>query len=221
MIDRIHWLGHASFRINGPPHEDGPVIYIDPWQLPSDSPTADIILVSHDHHDHCSPDDISHICSPETIIVANQRAAEIIGPDAQVLRPWGGAINIGDVSIRAIPAYTLNYTCHDQAYGGLGFLISLMRHDVYFAGDTDLIPEMDKIGCDIALLPVGGSFTMGSDEAAEAVLRLAPRYAVPMHYGREIPGSKDEGRRFCQMVNSGVQAVELPIENDKFWVASW
>jgi L-ascorbate metabolism protein UlaG (beta-lactamase superfamily) len=136
-----------------------------------------------------------------------------------VLRPWQGAINVGDVSVRAIPAYTINHACHDRAYEGLGFLISWMRHDIYYAGDTDLIPEMEQIGCDIALLPVGGAFTMDWEQAVHAVQLLSPQVAVPMHYGLEIPGSRDDGRRFCQMVNSGVEAVELPIENERFRVA--
>ncbi len=216
MIERIHWLGHSSFRINGPPHHDAPVIYIDPWRLEPDAPPADLILVSHDHHDHCSPEDINLIRHKDTVIVANQRAADLIGGRVHVLRPWQGGITVGGVSVRAVPAYTIGKAFHDKAYGGLGFLISLLRHDIYYAGDTDLIPEMEKIGCDIALLPVGGAFTMSYDEAAEAVKLLRPQYAIPMHYGREIPGSRDDGRRFCQLVNSGVQALELPVENSNF-----
>ncbi len=216
MIDRIHWLGHASFRINGPPHTDGPVVYIDPWQLPEGSPEADLILVSHDHHDHCSLADIARVRADHTVIVANQRAAELIGAGVQVLRPWQGAVNVGDVSVRAVPAYTREKAYHAAAYGGLGFLICMMRHDIYFAGDTDMIPEMEKIGCDIALVPVGGAFTMNWEEAAAAVSLIRPRYAIPMHYGREIPGSRDDGRYFCQAVNGGVEAVELRPESESF-----
>jgi len=214
MIERIHWLGHASFRINGPPHHDrSPVIYIDPWRLPDGSTRADLILISHDHYDHCSPEDIALIKKPDTIIISNQRVAHMLGGDVRVLGPWQGAMRVGDASIRTIPAYTLHKAYHDKAYGGLGFLISMMRHDIYYAGDTDLIPEMDKIYCDIAILPVGGAFTMNYDDAAEAVRRMRPRYAIPMSYGREIPGSQYDGQHFCQLVNSGVQALELRIEN--------
>ncbi len=216
MIERIHWLGHASFRINGSPHEEAPTIYIDPWQVPAGSPPADLILISHDHHDHYSPDDIALIRRPHTVIIANQRAAAQIGSDAQILRPWQGAINYQSVSVRATPAYTINQNYHAKSYEGIGFLITMLRHDIYYAGDTDLIPEMDKIGCDIALLPVGGSFTMNYEEAAKSVKRLRPQYAIPMHYGREIPGSKSDGHYFCQMVNSGTQAIELSIENPSF-----
>lgn len=213
MIERIHWLGHSSFRINGPPDKDGAVIYIDPWRLAPDSVPADIVLVSHDHHDHCSPKDIAQIRRASTVVICNPRTAEIIGPDVQVIRPWQGAINVGSTSVRAVPAYTLNKAFHDKSFDGLGFVITLMRYDIYFAGDTDLIPEIEKIGCDIALLPVGGVFTMDYSQAAEAVKQLHPRYAVPMHYGQEVRGSKDDGRRFCELVNNGTQAIELPIEN--------
>jgi L-ascorbate metabolism protein UlaG (beta-lactamase superfamily) len=134
---------------------------------------------------------------------------------AHTIEPWRGGITVRDVFVRAVPAYTLNKAYHAREFGGLGFLISTMQHDIYFAGDTDLIPEMERIGCDIALLPVGGAFTMNYEEAAKAVRSLAPRYAIPMHYGVEIPGSKDDGRRFCQLVNGGTEAIELPIENQK------
>jgi L-ascorbate metabolism protein UlaG (beta-lactamase superfamily) len=215
MLERIHWLGHASFRINGPPHNDAPVIYIDPWRLPDDSPPADVILISHDHYDHCSPDDIAKIQTPDTLVVSNQRGADLLGGNVHVVAPWQGGIRVGEISLRFVPAYTIHKAYHDRGFGGLGFLISFMRHDIYFAGDTDLIPEMDKIYCDIALLPVGGAFTMNFDEAAEAVARLRPQYAIPMHFGREVPGSQGDGHRFCQLVNGGAQAVELPIENSQ------
>lgn len=216
MLDRIHWLGHASFRINGPPHCDGTVIYIDPWRLPSESPKADLILVSHDHHDHCSPHDIKLLQHRDTIVVANSRAASLIGKNVQVLRPWQGAINVGQVSVRGVPAYTITKAFHAKGFEGLGFLISMMRHDIYYAGDTDLTPDMEKIGCDIALLPVGGAFTMNYEEAAQAARMVRARYVIPMHYGQEVPGSGDDGRRFCHLVNSGCRAFELPIENPNF-----
>jgi L-ascorbate metabolism protein UlaG (beta-lactamase superfamily) len=188
-------------------------VYIDPWRLLDDSPLADLILVSHDHYDHYSPEDIEKISRPDTIIVANERAAALIGPRAQVLRPWQGGVVVGGVSVGAVPAYTLERAFHAKAYGGLGFIISMLRHEIYFAGDTDAIPEMDKIGCDIALLPVGGVFTMGYAEAAEVANRMRPAYAIPMHYGLEVPGSQDDGRRFCELVDEGTQAYELPIES--------
>lgn len=219
MLGRIHWLGHASFRINGPPHDDRPVIYVDPWRLPADAPQADLILISHDHHDHCSPGDIQKIYTDDTLILGNERVAHQLDYPVRVMREWQGASSLcGGASVRAIPAYTLDYAYHDRSYGGLGYLISVSRLDIYYAGDTGLIPEMGKIRCDVALLPVGGSYTMGIDEAVEAVARIQPHIAIPMHYGREIPGSKANGRYFLQAVNGAAQAVELPIENEHIYV---
>jgi len=196
MIERIHWLGHASFRLNGPPHDDGPVIYIDPWRLPPGSPHADVILISHDHHDHCSPEDIDRIRTASTVVVANTRAAAMLGKGVLLIKPWQAVLGTEGVSIRAVPAYTVQKAYHAREFGGLGFVISLRRYDIYYAGDTDLIPEMEKIGCDVAILPVGGYYTMNYEEAARALECLRPRYAIPMHFGPEIPGSRDGGRRF-------------------------
>jgi L-ascorbate metabolism protein UlaG (beta-lactamase superfamily) len=217
MLGRIHWLGHASFRINGPPH-DGPVIYVDPWRIPDGSPPADLILVSNDHHDHCSAEDIGRIYGDRALIMGNERVARRLGFPVRVLREWQGASSLGGgASVRAVPAYTPDYAYHDRSYGGLGFLISVSRLDIYYAGDTGLIPEMDKIRCDIALLPVGGSYAMGIEEAVEAVQRIQPHIVIPMHYGREIPGSKANGRYFLQAVDGAAQAVELPIENEHIY----
>lgn len=218
MLDWIHWLGHASFRLNGPPGDQKPIIYIDPWRLPAGAPKADLILISHDHHDHCSPEDVEAVRKKKTLVIGNDRVAERLNCPVRVLRTWQGAVSpCGGASVRAVPAYTLHHAYHDKRYGGLGFIISVNRYDIYFAGDTDLIPEMDKLGCDIALLPVGGEYTMGVAEATEAAHRLQPRFAIPMHYGREVPGSRDNGAQFVQSVNSGVVGVELPVENERIY----
>ena len=154
MIERIHWLGHASFRINGPPHSDGPNnIYRSLAPPTRMRQPADLILISHDHHDHMSTSRYrtNSIVASDTVIITNERVAKTLTGDVRVIRPWQGAIRVGDVHVRAVPAYTTSSSYHDPSYEGLGFLISLMRHDIYFAGDTELIPEMSKIGCDIAL----------------------------------------------------------------------
>lgn len=220
MLDRIHWLGHATFRINGGADEDGSVVYIDPWRLPAGSPPADVILISHDHPDHFSPMDIAAIHTGETLIFGSQRVAERADWPVQMLRPWqAGSTACRSVCVRAVPAYTPSYAYHAKSYGGLGFIISMMLHDIYYAGDTELIPEMEKIGCDIALLPVGGAHTMTPEEAVEAAKLLKPRHAVPMHYGREIPGSRGYGRQFVQMLDGDIHAVELELENDRLYIA--
>jgi L-ascorbate metabolism protein UlaG (beta-lactamase superfamily) len=176
MIEHIEWLGHASFRIQGPP-----LIYIDPWRVTRSPLPADAILISHDHYDHCSPADVEKLRGPNTVIVASPMAARLIS-GATVLRPWQ-SLNVGRASIRTIPAYNSH---HPHEFEGVGFVISLGMYDVYYAGDTGLIPEMDNLRPDIAILPIGGQQTMNADEAAKAVQQMRPRWVIPSHWGNAV-----------------------------------
>ncbi len=178
MIERIEWLGHASFRIQGLP-----LIYIDPWRVARNAFHADIILVTHDHYDHCSPADVDKLKGPGTTVITNGMALSVIG-EATVLRPWQ-VVNIDRASIKAIPAYNSH---HPKEFGGLGFVISLDHYDIYYAGDTDLIDEMSMIKPDIAILPIGGRQTMDVPTAVEAVRRLKPRWVIPSHWGTNSEG---------------------------------
>jgi L-ascorbate metabolism protein UlaG (beta-lactamase superfamily) len=182
MIERIEWLGHASFRING-----SPLIYIDPWRVSRCESPVDVILITHDHYDHCSPADVEKLRNENTTVIGNETVATLLN-DVCVLRPWQ-VTNIatphGRVSIKAVPAYNSH---HPLEFGGLGYVISLDHYDVYYAGDTDLIPEMDRIRCDVAILPIGGQQTMSVQNAIEAVRRLRPRWVVPSHWGNSYEG---------------------------------
>jgi L-ascorbate metabolism protein UlaG (beta-lactamase superfamily) len=198
MIDRIEWLGHASFRLNG-----CPLIYIDPWRVTRSEQPADIILITHDHYDHCSPADVEKLRGPNTVVIANEMAASVIG-EVSVLRPWQ-VMNVGRASIKAVPAYNSH---HPQSFGGLGFVISLDLYDIYYAGDTDVIPEMPGIRCDIAILPIGGRQTMNATHAAEAVRMLRPRWAIPSHWGSPSEGGTlVDVREFRQGAESTAQVV--------------
>ncbi len=189
MIDQIDWLGHASFRING-----APLIYIDPWRVPRSAPSADVILITHDHYDHCSPADVEKLRNPSTLIVGNAGAAAVI-EGVTVLRAWQ-SINAGRACIKTVPAYN-GY--HPQSFECLGFVISLNHYDIYYAGDTDVIPEMDRIHPDIAILPIGGRQTMSAATAVEAVQRLRPRWVIPSHWGSPSEGGTSfDARQFMQ-----------------------
>jgi L-ascorbate metabolism protein UlaG (beta-lactamase superfamily) len=198
MKDSIVWLGHASFRIDGPP-----VIYIDPWRVPRTRQPADIILITHDHYDHCSPADVEKLRGPETMVIGNAMAAAVIN-DVTVLRPWQ-TINVGRASIKSVPAYNSH---HPQSFDGLGYIISLNHYDIYYAGDTDLIPEMDRIRPDIAILPIGGRQTMNAVQAAEAVRRLRPRWVIPSHWGSPAEGgTKVDVRSFTENVGDAADVI--------------
>lgn len=201
MIENIHWLGHASFRI-----ENDKTIYIDPYELKGKPPEADLILITHDHHDHCSPDDVAKVAKDDTVIVTIAAAAQRLKGDVRVVKP-GESLLVLLIPIETVPAYNVNkfrgtgVPFHPQESGHVGFILTVGGLRIYHAGDTDVIPEMDDIEADIALLPVGGTYTMTADEAARAANRIKPQVAIPMHHGA-IVGSVRDAQRFrdlCQM----------------------
>lgn len=205
ILDRIQWLGHGSFRIQAPP-----LIYINPWRVASGPFLADAILVGHDHYDHCSPGDVAKLRSPETLVIANEHAAPYLGDDVKVLRPWQ-SINIGDVNIQGVPAYTPYSAAHAREAGGLGFVISVSRFDIYYAGDTGPIPEMDRIRADIVLVPINARATMSPEEAAGVVNRMRPRFAVPYNWGSDIGASKGDALDFRRACAPDIEVVLMPV----------
>ena len=194
MVENIHWLGHDSFRIDGKV-----TIYTDPWKLSAEAPKADLILITHDHHDHCSPDDVAKISKEGTVIVTAAAARQLKG-DVRVVKA-GDSLTVGHTSIEVVPAYNVNKHFHPQSAGHVGFIFTVGDKRIYHAGDTDVIPEMNDIRADIALLPVGGTYTMTADEAATAANTIKPKVAIPMHHSA-IVGSVKDAERFrdlCKM----------------------
>ncbi len=179
----ITWLGHAAFRIKSP----STVVYFDPYRIKEELP-GDLILVSHDHSDHCDKASIEKIRKPDAVVLAPASCANDIS--AKIIQA-GDEIEEKGVKIKAIPAYNINKTFHTKEQGGLGYKIEIEGTKIYFAGDTDKIPEMESLGeIDIALLPIGGTYTMDEKEAAEATRVIKPKIVVPMHYGTlgDTPG---------------------------------
>ena len=177
MIDRIQWLEHGSFRIQGPP-----CIYINPWRVARTSTPANLILVTNDQYDHCSPADVEKLRGPNTVVVGNEAAANVLGSQTTVLRPWQ-SLNIGAARVTAVPAYTFTHH-YPVSQGGLGFVISLDYYDIYYAGCTDIVPEHAYIQADIVILPVGGSQgTMTLDRALDYINRTKPSWVIPSHWG--------------------------------------
>ncbi|NLD42754.1 MAG: MBL fold metallo-hydrolase [Chloroflexi bacterium] len=204
MLKDIHWLGHASFRLDG-----SATVYIDPWKLRNPRP-ADIVLVTHEHHDHLSPDDIARLTKLETVIICPASCRAKLRGDVRVIKP-GQAMTIGEVTVRAVPAYNTNKPNHPREAGHVGYVVEMDGRRVYHAGDTDLIPEMAEIGCDVAILPVGGTYTMTAKEAAEALGLMHPEYAVPMHYG-DVVGSAKDAEALRDLAPDDVEVVILKKE---------
>lgn len=190
LLAGLHWIGHASFHIDHPLK-----IYIDPWNLPPDSPAADLILVSHDHYDHCSPEDVQSVRGPQTLVITNPGAAERLTSPLEVMHAGESKTHSG-VHVHAVPAYNIEKSFHPKEAGHLGFILELEGERLYFAGDTDHIPEMRSINCDVALLPVSGKYVMDAEEAVEAARTLRPQLSIPMHYGAGVAGTIADAERF-------------------------
>lgn len=206
LAEKLHWLGHDSFRLDGPA-----VVYFDPWKLSGSQPAADLVLVSHEHFDHLSPEDIDKVRGPRTVVVASTAAAAKL-PGALVARP-GEVLQAAGLSIEAVPAYNVSkfrspgVPFHPPAAGHVGYIVTVEGVRLYFAGDTDHIPEMSTIRCDVALLPVSGTYVMTVEEAADAARTIRPAIVVPMHYGSGI-GTAGDGERLRSLYAGEVVLLE-------------
>jgi L-ascorbate metabolism protein UlaG (beta-lactamase superfamily) len=207
VLKNIFWLGHASFKIKA----YGLVIYIDPYQIKEDKEKADFIFITHQHFDHCSPEDIDKIIKPSTVIVGSQKVKEVLTKkkkEVTVLLPKE-KIALKGIEIEAVPAYNLNKNFHPREENNLGFIIKIKDIKIYHAGDTDFIPEMKDIKVDICLLPVGGTYTMDAREAAEAANTIKPKIAIPMHWG-SIVGNSQDADTFLKLCKCKVE-IKKPI----------
>lgn len=202
MTKNIHRIGHDTFKITG-----DKIIYTDPFKIKKND-TADIILVTHEHYDHCSPDDIKKIQGKHTIIITVADCSGKLSGNIKTVRP-GDKINIEGIEIEAVPAYNTNKQFHTKDRGWVGFIFKANGLRIYLAGDTDHIPEMKNLkNIDIALLPVSGTYVMTADEAIKAALDIKPKVAVPMHYG-SIVGDAADAKKFAAGLKGKIEVVIL------------
>ena len=208
MLDgRIHWLGHATVKIDG-----ALVIYIDPFKIENKPHAADLILVTHAHSDHFSAEDIKKVVKADgsTEIVCTVDVVENVSADL-VASVHGvtpeSALVVKGVTIECVPAYNIGKKFHPKANGWVGYIVNVDGVRVYHAGDTDRIPEMKEIETDIAFLPIGGKYTMDAAEAAEAAGDIEPKLAIPMHFGAII-GSEKDARLFEEACLVPVRILE-------------
>ena len=168
---------------------------------------ADLILISHEHFDHCSPDDVARIQQEGTVIVTEKDSAGKLTGDVRTMTP-GESISVLDVKIEAVPAYNTDKDFHPRKNGWLGFILEVEGVRIYHAGDTDRIPEMKDFEVDIALLPVSGTYVMTADQAIGAALDIDPKLAIPMHYGA-IVGAEDDAQKFKEALEGKIEVMIL------------
>ncbi len=199
ILNKIEWLGHAGFLIQ----LTGRNIYIDPYEISDDLPVADAILITHEHYDHCSPEDIAKIQGEQTIFVTEKSSVAKLNGQIKTLAP-GDSTQIGEINVEAVPAYNTNKKFHPKSNNWLGFILTIDKVRIYHAGDTDYIPEMKGIKADIALLPVSGTYVMTPAEAVQCARDIKPAVVVPMHCG-SLVGSMDDAKEFAKALEGEIR----------------
>ena len=209
----IKWLGNSGFLIR-----NSKVIYIDPHNISEGKEKADLIFLTHSHYDHCSVADLKKIVKEGTkIIMTPDCQSKILKFDVpvhmQIVEP-GQEVKIGEINVNVLPSYNIDKPFHPKEEGWVGYLLKINNILIYHAGDTDKIPEMQKLTGHqgknmIALLPVGGRFTMSAEEAADAAKLINPTLAIPMHFG-SVAGTEEDAKEFVELCKEiGIRAEIL------------
>ncbi|MBP5414600.1 MAG: MBL fold metallo-hydrolase [Lachnospiraceae bacterium] len=188
----------------------GKIIYVDPLDIRQESHDADYIFITHDHYDHFSLEDINKVLKRETQFVVPQKMDIRVRKNTPVGRNLaviaGQNYETDDLTFETVAAYNLIKPFHRKSDGWVGYILNIDDTRVYIAGDTDATREAKNVKCDIAMVPIGGTYTMNYKEAAALINKIAPKYAIPTHYG-SIVGDKQDGERFKQLVDEKINVV--------------
>lgn len=209
MLENVQVLCHSSILI-----KKQKTIYIDPFKIKVNRNDADIIFITHDHYDHYSEEDITKVRKENSIIVAPVNLAEKVinigfNQENIILVEPNNTYNIGQIKIKTIPSYNIGKKFHPKEKNWVGYILEIESISYYIPGDTDLTPENNrKIKCDVAFVPVGGTYTMNSEEAAKLVNEIKPKIAIPIHYG-EVVGTKEDAIDFVRRVNKDIKCEIL------------
>lgn len=209
MIENIEVLCHSSIKMKN----KNIIIYIDPFKIDNDYNDADFIFITHDHYDHYSEEDINKVVNNDTIIVVPDglitKLMQIgINKDKIIVVEPNKKYSVKGINFETVPAYNINKKFHPKENGWVGYLINLNNNVYYIAGDTDFTEENRKVKCDVALVPVGGTYTMDYKEAATLINEIKPQIAVPIHYG-SIVGTKQDAINFTQLLNKSIKGIIL------------
>lgn len=206
MYDNITVFTHSAIRIAGEK-----VLYFDPFQMTEEPCDADVLFITHDHYDHWSPEDAAKVIASQTILVVPihlLESAKEAFPSHEVvgLEP-GDKVEVCGLAVEAVPAYNLDKDFHKREHGGLGYLVMMDGVRYYISGDTDDTPEVEAVSCDVALVPIGGTYTMTPGEAAKAINMMSPRAVIPTHYG-SVVGKKGDYDEFAPGVDAKIAVVK-------------
>ncbi|WP_165246680.1 MBL fold metallo-hydrolase [Adlercreutzia sp. ZJ141] len=214
MYEEIDVISHSCIRIQG-----DVTVYFDPFEMPDAPHDADIVCVTHDHYDHFSPDDLRRVLHDDTVLVVpksmeeNRELTDMhrrhLVHNVHFMAP-GETLQIGDTTIETVRAYNVGKNYHLREYDWVGYVLTTNATRYYIAGDTDAHPENLFVSCDVALVPVGGTYTFDTKEAADFVGKIRTQAAIPTHYGTAV-GHREDGARFVYEVKRAhphIQALE-------------
>lgn len=200
MANNIELLGHASIKIDK--------IYFDPFQLNQQYNDADYIFITHSHYDHYSEEDILKVKNDDTRIIVTKdlydKARGLFDEDKVIIIESDKKYSIGKVNFETVPAYNPNKKFHPKENEWVGYVLEYNNVRYYIAGDTDITEENKKIACDVAFIPVGGTYTMDYKEAAELINIIKPKVAIPIHYG-SIVGTKEDAINFENLIDKKIE----------------
>ena len=205
MTENIDVFGQNSIRVKYGDRS----IYIDPFRMQITPNDADIIFLTHDHYDHFSPEDIDKVIGKNTVLIVpekmEKKAKEIADKFAKLVtvKP-GESYEVDGLKFETVAAYNILKPFHPRSAEWVGYILKVDGKRIYIAGDTDATPEAKSVKCDIALVPIGGTYTMDAEAAAGLVDELEPEIAIPVHYGTGV-GSPSDGQIFEENVKKTVK----------------
>ncbi len=204
MLSGVEVLCHSSIRI-----DKHLVMYFDPYKISEEVHDADIIFCTHTHSDHFSEEDILKVKNDRTIFIGTEDSYVKVmklgfaEEKIKIVEP-GNIYELLGIKFETIPAYNIEKQYHPKENGWVGYNVEIDGIHYYIAGDTDLTPETKSVSCDVALLPIGGRFTMNAKEAASLVNTIEPQIAIPTHYG-DIIGTHDDAELFKKLVKEDIE----------------
>lgn len=208
MLENIEVLCHSSIRFN-----KGLIIYFDPFKINKDYHDADIIFITHSHYDHYSEEDISKVIKDNTTIVVPKDLEDMVlqfgfAKEHIIVVSPNEEYSVLGINFKTIPAYNTNKNFHPKSNEWVGYIVNLDQTTYYIAGDTDITEENRQVKCDVAFVPIGGTYTMTYSEAAELINEIKPQIAVPIHYGL-IVGNKEDANNFANLVDKEIECKIL------------
>lgn len=208
MLENIEVLCHSSIKFN-----KGLIIYFDPFKINENYHDADIIFITHSHYDHYSEEDISKVIKDNTTIVVPKDLEDMVlqfgfAKEHIIVVSPNEEYSVLRINFKTIPAYNTNKNFHPKSNEWVGYIVNLDQTTYYIAGDTDITEENRQFKCDVAFVPIGGTYTMTYSEAAELINEIKPQIAVPIHYGL-IVGNKEDANNFANLVDKEIECKIL------------